>query len=96
MQHALPNVVHREGSSGFTEEIHVIPIAPGRSRVLLRQTFPDIPFLRRVLRVRTPHDRGEAGELKFPSFGAGAGLSELLALARGELELPHRAGRLPP
>ncbi|KAL3895918.1 MAG: hypothetical protein SGPRY_013393 [Prymnesium sp.] len=51
VQHALPNVVHREGSSGFTEEIHVIPIAPGRSRVLLRQTFPDIPFLRRVLRV---------------------------------------------
>jgi len=34
-----PNVVHHS-QRGFAEELHVVPIAPQRTRVMLRQRFP--------------------------------------------------------
>eukprot|EP00520_Triparma_pacifica_P000662 CAMPEP_0118650162 /NCGR_PEP_ID=MMETSP0785-20121206/10099_1 /TAXON_ID=91992 /ORGANISM="Bolidomonas pacifica, Strain CCMP 1866" /LENGTH=943 /DNA_ID=CAMNT_0006542517 /DNA_START=61 /DNA_END=2889 /DNA_ORIENTATION=- len=40
-----PNVVRHGGVSGFEEEFHIIPIAPGRARVLLRQHLPKGPIL---------------------------------------------------
>lgn len=40
-----PNVVRHGGVSGFEEEFHIMPIAPGRSRVLLRQHLPKGPIL---------------------------------------------------
>ena len=40
-----PNVVRHGGVSGFEEEFHIMPIAPGRARVLLRQHLPKGPIL---------------------------------------------------
>lgn len=40
-----PNVVRHAGVSGFQEEFHIVPIAPGRTRVLLRQHLPKGPIL---------------------------------------------------
>jgi len=40
-----PNIVRHGGVSGFEEEFHICPIAPGRSRVLLRQHLPRGPIL---------------------------------------------------
>ena len=40
-----PNVVRHGGVSGFEEEFHIIPIAPQRTRVLLRQHLPRGPIL---------------------------------------------------
>ena len=40
-----PNIVRHCGVSGFHEEFHIIPVAPGRTRVLLRQRFPKGPIL---------------------------------------------------
>jgi len=37
VRHQAPNVVQRVGADGCVEEAHVVPIAPGRTRVLLRQ-----------------------------------------------------------
>jgi hypothetical protein len=37
---AAPNIVRHVGASGFEEEVHVVPIGPQRSRVLLRQRLP--------------------------------------------------------
>lgn len=45
-----PNVVRHCGVSGFSEEFHIIPIAPHRTRVLLRQHFPKGPILSMVAR----------------------------------------------
>ena len=35
--YAAPNVVHHSGVNGYAEEVHVVPIARQRARVLLRQ-----------------------------------------------------------
>ena len=35
-----PNIVRHDGVSGFEEELHIVPIAPHRTRVLLRQHLP--------------------------------------------------------
>jgi len=43
-----PNVVRHGGVSGFEEEFHIIPIAPQRTRVLLRQHLPRGPILSTV------------------------------------------------
>lgn len=51
VQHATPNIIHRRGASGFSEEVHILPIAPDRTRVLLRQRFPEVPFLQKLLQV---------------------------------------------
>ncbi|GMH96698.1 hypothetical protein TrVE_jg53 [Triparma verrucosa] len=40
-----PNIVRHGGVSGFEEEFHIVPVAPGRSRVLLRQHLPKGPIL---------------------------------------------------
>lgn len=40
-----PNIVRHGGVSGFEEEFHIIPIAPQRTRVLLRQHLPRGPIL---------------------------------------------------
>jgi hypothetical protein len=40
-----PNIVRHGGVSGFEEEFHIIPIAPHRTRVLLRQHIPKGPVL---------------------------------------------------
>jgi len=40
-----PNIVRHGGVSGFEEEFHIIPIAPYRTRVLLRQHLPKGPIL---------------------------------------------------
>ena len=40
-----PNIVRHGGVSGFEEEFHIIPIAPHRTRVLLRQHLPRGPIL---------------------------------------------------
>jgi len=40
-----PNVVRHGGVSGFEEEFHCVPIAPQRTRVLLRQHLPRGPIL---------------------------------------------------
>jgi hypothetical protein len=40
-----PNIVRHGGVSGFEEEFHIVPIAPGRSRVLIRQHLPKGPIL---------------------------------------------------
>ena len=37
-----PNIVRHCGVSGFSEEFHIVPIAPHRTRVLLRQHFPKV------------------------------------------------------
>mmetsp|Transcript_73922 Transcript_73922/g.222271 ORF Transcript_73922/g.222271 Transcript_73922/m.222271 type:complete len:486 (-) Transcript_73922:584-2041(-) len=50
VQHSAPNIIHRRGASGFAEEVHVVPIAGDRTRVLLRQRFPrDNAVLARLL-----------------------------------------------
>mmetsp|Transcript_23069 Transcript_23069/g.91489 ORF Transcript_23069/g.91489 Transcript_23069/m.91489 type:complete len:987 (+) Transcript_23069:73-3033(+) len=46
-----PNVVRHGGVSGFHEEFHVVPVAPGRSRVLLRQHLPKGPILSTLLAI---------------------------------------------
>mmetsp|Transcript_76128 Transcript_76128/g.217398 ORF Transcript_76128/g.217398 Transcript_76128/m.217398 type:complete len:726 (-) Transcript_76128:1516-3693(-) len=43
-----PNIVRHCGVSGFSEEFHIVPIAPHRTRVLLRQHFPKGPILNGV------------------------------------------------
>jgi hypothetical protein len=43
-----PNIVRHGGVSGFEEEFHIIPIAPHRTRVLLRQHIPKGPILSTV------------------------------------------------
>ena len=43
-----PNIVRHCGVSGFSEEFHIVPIAPHRTRVLLRQHFPKGPILEQV------------------------------------------------
>lgn len=45
-----PNVV-RHGGANFHEEFHVIPVAPKRCRVLLRQHIPKGPILSAVLKI---------------------------------------------
>lgn len=46
-----PNIVRHGGVSSFSEEFHIVPIAPGRTRVLLRQNLPKGPILTTVLSV---------------------------------------------
>lgn len=46
-----PNVVRHGGVSGFEEEFHCVPIAPQRTRVLLRQHLPRGPILSTVTRL---------------------------------------------
>jgi nitrite reductase/ring-hydroxylating ferredoxin subunit len=46
-----PNIVRHGGTSSFSEEFHVCPIAPGRTRVLLRQHLPRGPILDTILGV---------------------------------------------
>jgi len=43
-----PNIVRHGGVSGFEEEFHIVPIAPHRTRVLLRQHIPKGPILTTV------------------------------------------------
>ena len=43
-----PNIVRHGGVSGFEEEFNIIPIAPYRTRVLLRQHLPQGPILTTV------------------------------------------------
>jgi hypothetical protein len=46
-----PNIVRHGGVSGFEEEFHIIPIAPHRTRVLLRQHIPKGPVLSTVTEI---------------------------------------------
>jgi len=46
-----PNVVRHGGVSGFEEEFHCVPIAPQRTRVLLRQHLPRGPILSTITRM---------------------------------------------
>jgi methyltransferase (TIGR00027 family) len=46
-----PNIVRHGGTSCFSEEFHIVPIAPGRTRVLLRQNIPKGPILSTLLRI---------------------------------------------
>ena len=46
-----PNIVRHGGVSSFSEEFHIVPIAPGRTRVLLRQNLPRGPILNTVLSI---------------------------------------------
>jgi len=46
-----PNVVRHCGVSGFSEEFHIIPVAPHRTRVILRQRFPNGPILQTLLAI---------------------------------------------
>mmetsp|Transcript_17571 Transcript_17571/g.21468 ORF Transcript_17571/g.21468 Transcript_17571/m.21468 type:complete len:693 (-) Transcript_17571:977-3055(-) len=46
-----PNIVRHGGVSSFSEEFHIVPIAPGRTRVLLRQNLPQGPILSTILSV---------------------------------------------
>jgi len=46
-----PNVVHRGTKGGISEELHVVPIAPDRTRVMLRQRFPKGPTLSALLQL---------------------------------------------
>jgi hypothetical protein len=46
-----PNIVRHGGTSCFSEEFHIVPIAPGRTRVLLRQNIPRGPILSTLLRI---------------------------------------------
>merc|ERR1719221_2574794 len=43
-----PNIVRHGGVSGFEEEFHIVPVAPKRTRVLLRQHLPRGPILSTV------------------------------------------------
>lgn len=49
IRYDAPNVVRHCGVSGFSEEFHIIPIAPHRTRVILRQRFPKGPILQTLL-----------------------------------------------
>lgn len=44
-----PNIVRHAASSGFADEMHVLPVAARRTRVLLRQYFPKGPLLSALL-----------------------------------------------
>jgi len=46
-----PNIVRHGGVSGFEEEFHIVPIAPQRTRVLLRQHLPKGPILSTITSV---------------------------------------------
>merc|ERR1719197_1685616 len=46
-----PNVVRHAGVSGFSEEFHIVPIGPQRTRVLLRQRIPKGPILSTLLKI---------------------------------------------
>jgi len=46
-----PNVVRHGGVSGFEEEFHCVPIAPQRTRVLLRQHLPRGPILSTITNI---------------------------------------------
>jgi hypothetical protein len=46
-----PNVVRHAGVSGFSEEFHIVPIGPQRTRVLLRQRIPKGPILSTLLNI---------------------------------------------
>lgn len=46
-----PNIVRHGGVSSFSEEFHIVPIAPGRTRVLLRQNLPKGPILQTLLSI---------------------------------------------
>ena len=51
-RYEAPNrVSHSGGRSGYAETFHVIPVAPNRARVLLRQRFPKGPALSAVLQI---------------------------------------------
>lgn len=49
--HIAPNIVHHSADNGFIEEVHVVPIAPKRTRVLLRQRLVTGPLLSALLQV---------------------------------------------
>jgi len=44
-----PNVVRLLGGEGYSEELHAVPVAPRRCRVILRQRFPQTTPLARLL-----------------------------------------------
>jgi len=46
-----PNVVRHCGALGFSEEMHTIPIAPHRTRLILRQHLPKGPILSSLLQL---------------------------------------------
>lgn len=46
-----PNIVRHGGVSSFSEEFHIVPVAPGRTRVLLRQNLPRGPILNTILSI---------------------------------------------
>lgn len=46
-----PNIVRHGGVSSFSEEFHIVPIAPGQSRVILRQHLPKGPILTTALSI---------------------------------------------
>ena len=46
-----PNVVRHGGVSGFEEEFHIVPVSPGRARVLLRQHLPKGPILSTIVSI---------------------------------------------
>lgn len=51
VRYDAPNIVRHGGVSSFSEEFHIVPIAPGRTRVLLRQNLPQGPILSTILSV---------------------------------------------
>tara|TARA_B110001452_G_scaffold85667_1_gene70002 strand:- start:2169 stop:2762 length:594 start_codon:yes stop_codon:yes gene_type:complete len=51
MPASLLQVVHRGTKGGISEELHVVPIAPDRTRVMLRQRFPKGPTLSALLQL---------------------------------------------
>ena len=61
IRYDAPNVVRHCGVSGFSEEFHIVPIAPKRTRVLLRQHLPKGPILTTVT--------GFPGVISCSSFG---------------------------
>mmetsp|Transcript_16891 Transcript_16891/g.31489 ORF Transcript_16891/g.31489 Transcript_16891/m.31489 type:complete len:504 (+) Transcript_16891:88-1599(+) len=50
-KHIAPNIVRHSGDTGFMEEVHVVPIAPKRTRVLLRQRLAKGPLLSVLLQL---------------------------------------------
>lgn len=46
-----PNIVRHGGVSSFSEEFHIVPLAPGRTRVLIRQNLPKGPILSTFLSI---------------------------------------------
>ncbi len=49
--HDAPNIVRHGGASGISQELHVLPIAPDRTRVLLRHRFPKGPIISTLLAI---------------------------------------------